>query len=125
MKNTFKVLGIIAFVAIIGFSLVSCENVSTGTTFITVVNNYTNAITKVEIDLDRGDGIEDFVGIAAGEGKTYDLETPSDASGTFNVTLYAAGLSGGSVSNSTCRWETGKTSTITLTGTGTISAVSP
>jgi hypothetical protein len=120
MKNTIKVLGIIALAAVIGFSFVSCkENDGTRTTQVTVVNNYTNSITRVKISLGPDDIDDTNANIQAGQTKTYTLETDGAGGGNGNITLYATGLSGGSTLGSV-DWQAGKTSTITLKADGSI-----
>jgi hypothetical protein len=117
MKNTFKVLGIIALAAVIGFSFISCEE--TGTTTVKVVNEYAgNTITRVEIDLGP-DSIDDAsAGIVSGQNKTYSFTTASNASGTISIRIYINNSPSSRDSSNTCKWETGNTYTFTLSASG-------
>jgi hypothetical protein len=51
MKNVFKVLGVIALVAVIGFGFVSCGDDGGGSGDVTfnVTNNYSKKVVKIEI----------------------------------------------------------------------------
>jgi len=137
MKNTIKVLGVIAIVAVIGFSFAACSSDDSGGgdgATVKVVNNYTNSITKVQITETSGmTDLQTFdESIASGSSKSFSVELANknaDAGG--HITLTAQGLNGpgfmnmGDTENIAYIWvvlSPGKTTTVTLANDGTISA---
>ena len=96
MKNTIKLLGIIAFILIIGFSFTVCDNGGGNNkdAKVKVINNYSKPITKIEIE-PRGTGEKTLSTdiIESGKNKTFSVifGTNVTEAGT-NFTVYAEGL---------------------------------
>jgi hypothetical protein len=134
MKNVFKVLGIIALMAIVGFSMVSCGDDGGGDKGfnVKVVNNYGNPITKVGIQPPGMGTVEFSETLAAGGTKTFPLDLGKNPGGNTYLALYATGLNFSDAKQGmeipaqdgqarTTFWlEKDKTVTITLTADGKI-----
>jgi hypothetical protein len=103
MKNTIKVLGVIAIVAVIGFSLSGCkeeeeETAKEGDAFLKVVNQYNRPITSVAV----GTSFNSFwfnLNITTGNSETFtvkweDYEWEYKNGGTLQVVVkYGSGSS--------------------------------
>ena len=121
---------IIAVAAVIGFSMAGCGGDDDGggevNATLIIVNNYTASITKVEVTNYGGSNFEDTTVILNTEGSNsktlaIPMNKPEDY-GWWGVTLYASGLE--SVSGSI--WvENGKTTTVTLNNSGTLTVKNP
>jgi CTP:phosphocholine cytidylyltransferase-like protein len=78
MKNTIKLFGIIALVAVIGFSMTTCEDISDFNFTITVVNNNSNPITTVTCIYLGGDFTESTY---ISSSRTFTAKAPYQADG--------------------------------------------
>jgi len=123
MKNTIKLLGIIAIVAVMGFSMTACEEEkeddNKGNSKLTIVNNYSKPITKVTIG-----SVFQKDNLSITTSQSFDIDW--EGAFTGSVILYAEGLgSSGSAGYIGCILTRGKTTTFTLNANGTITAVMP
>ena len=129
MKSIFKIFGIITLTAVIMFGMAACGDGGGGgggggNTKLTVVNNWSSPITKVDFmsGMEEID-FEDETGIPAGESKTFTIKMKKKEDSSYcSVTLNASGLNSGMgqawISG---LWvEYGKTTTVTLNSTGTV-----
>ncbi|MDR3019480.1 MAG: hypothetical protein LBU66_01085 [Treponema sp.] len=132
MKNIIKFLGTysrriyaIALVAVIGFSMAACGddngdgNGGDVKAKLTVNNNYSAAITKVEVTNYGGTNFEDTTGVPSESSKTFTIKMkkPED-SGWWGLTLYEAGDN--ILGFKTINITNGKTTTVTLNSEGKI-----
>jgi len=108
MKNVFRLIGIIALVAVIGFSAVSCKE--DNPTSLKIVNASDVTITSV----DTMWVAQDWAGlsIAPGSSQTFALQ---GGGGRTKVTV---SWSGGSTYKENVPFTDGETTTVTLSGSG-------
>jgi len=117
MKNKLKLLGIIAVVAVIGFSVTGCDNGNGGDQVrLTVENWWDNPVTRVIlVSLDGREIFDETVNIARGTTRTFTHD--SDILGGI-VTIHAAGITtSGTISASVAMWEN---RTVLIGANGTI-----
>ena len=134
MNNKVKILGIIVIVAVIGVTFIACgDSGSGGDAKLKIVNNYSAVITEVNI-MAAGNYFDfENENIAANGGtKTFSIDLGKNVpSATGWITITANGL--GTVYNGTPGVQAdpaisivaGKTTTVTLTSAGTLTAQNP
>jgi len=131
MKNTIKWLMVIALVAIIGFSFVTCnkDGDDGNVAIIKIINNYNKPITKVVFGpLNHPDGTEyENQNIVANGGtKSYKYELSKNTiESSLWVTLYAEGFGDLGYKNHNSWIYQGKTTIYTLGSNGEITSQRP
>jgi len=124
MKNKLKLLGVIAAVAVIGFSMVGCDNGNGGGggggVTMTVINNFTSAITGVDVE-----GFDDMLftirdlNIAPGASQVFTFSMANEVAETPMVEVFASGLTNAiDIPSSTI--SNGDSMTVTLTNGGDV-----
>jgi hypothetical protein len=128
MKNVLKAFGVIAIVAVIGFSMTACkEEEEAGDAYLTVVNQFDKAVTKVIVSASRAGAVPqtfDNLNITKGNSQTFTIpDTVFDTSVDLHARSNAISVtcSGDDRYESRVRFvafQSGKTVTITVNAGG-------
>jgi len=117
MKNFLKLFGLILFVAIISFLMVSCfEDLSEGAT-LKVVNKYAYPITRVVVT----GGLLDAEDLSITTTQSFSIANDpykDKFSNSYTVYVYAEGLTGGGIASTLIMFGHGQTTTVTLGSDG-------
>jgi len=114
MRNFVKRFGLILFVTVIGFSMVSCDiDFSEGAT-LKVVNKYAYPITRVVVTGGLLDEKNLSITITQSFPIDNDQSKKDEFSNLYIVYVYAEGLTGGGIASTGIVFGHGQTTTVTL-----------